>query len=80
MKSKVFAGLSLLLSVSVIVFCYFNFDGQISEPLRYVNQISFYSVLTVPVAVAVIAAVLGVVAYTCLKVIKELDGDQSALK
>lgn len=72
-KTKRLSAVSLILSVAVLVFCYSNFDGQISEPLRRVNTLSFYGVLGGPVVIAGIALVLAIMAWVSIQVIAALS-------
>lgn len=77
-KTKFMCGVSLLLSAAVLVFCYANFDGQISEPYRAVSSVSFYGILGGPVAVALVAMVLGIMAWMSLQVMQVIKEDTPA--
>lgn len=77
-KAKRLSAVSLFLSVVVLAFCYKNFDGQISEPFRGVSAISFYGVLGGPVAVAVIAMILAIMAWVSVQVISALNTQEDS--
>lgn len=69
-KIKVYSALSLVLSLSAIAFCIYNYNGAVSEQFRGVNNVAFYSTLGTPVAL-----VLGVSAYTAVNVLIKLSAD-----
>ena len=68
-KVKVYSALSLVLSLSAIAFCIYNYNGTVSEQFRGVNNVAFYGTLGTPVGIAVVALVLGVSAYTAVNVL-----------
>lgn len=74
-KVKVYSALSLVLSLSAIAFCIYNYNGAISEQFRGVNNVAFYGTLGIPVGIAVVALVLGVSAYTAVNVLIKLSVD-----
>lgn len=74
-KVKVYSALSLVLSLSAIAFCIYNYNGAVSEQFRGVNNVAFYGTLGTPVGIAVVALVLGVSAYTAVHVLIKLSVD-----
>lgn len=52
-KVKVYSALSLVLSLSAIAFCIYNYNGAVSEQFRGVNNVAFYGTLGTPVGIAV---------------------------
>lgn len=71
-KVKVYSALSLVLSLSAIAFCIYNYNGTVSEQFRGVNNVAFYGTLGTPVGIAL---VLGVSAYTAVNVLIKLSVD-----
>lgn len=72
-KVKVYSALSLVLSLSAIAFCIYNYNGAVSEQFRGVNNVAFYGTLGTPVGI--VALVLGVSAYTAVNVLIKLSVD-----
>lgn len=72
-KIKVYSALSLVLSLSAIAFCIYNYNGAVSEQFRGVNNAAFYGTLGTPVGI--VALVLGVSAYTAVNVLIKLSVD-----
>lgn len=67
-KNLLVALLSLVLSVMSLCISCVNFNGALSEPYRNVAPVEFYSILSVPVALALAALVLGIIVYTAVMV------------
>lgn len=70
---KAYSALSLVLSLSAIVFCIYNYNGAVSEQFRGVKNVAFCGTLGTPVGTAEVALVLGVAAYIAVNVLIKLS-------
>lgn len=69
-KFKVLRASSIIMTLISLAFCAYNWNGAFSQQYKGTNTLAFGASVGIPVALAVIALVLGLMAWSAVKAIE----------